>query len=217
MDAEDDRLTLTAGDREALTRLTQGSRPHSDRAKAILALAERNDVDYAAERSGLTYRQVRYWYIRFRAGGLQAMLPPSPVPSQAETLEPDGGVRGEAEVIEDSTEPEVPPPAAEAVPEPGPGRKPGGKARKKADKKSGKKAKKKADKKAKKAKKKADKSGDKAGRPGNKAGGLQKKAKKKSGKKSGKKSAKKNGKSGKKPRKKPAKKSGKGAKPRKKR
>lgn len=203
MDAADHRLTLSADDREALTRLTEGVRPHSDRAKAILALSERGDVDYAAERSGLTYRQVRYWYIRFQAGGLQAMLPRSPVTTEPETVEQESDVLNDDEVIEDITEPGALS-EGEVAPEPKPGRTSGRKSSKKKAKKKSKKDKKKSGKKSKKAKKKA--------------GGSQKKSAKKSVKKPDAKSGKKQKKkAGKKPKRKPVKKSGKGAKRRKKR
>lgn len=74
MDAADGLLTLTPAETEELSRLAEGSQPDSSRAKAILSLAESDDLDRAVDLSGLTVRQVAYWRGRFRSGRLPALM-----------------------------------------------------------------------------------------------------------------------------------------------
>lgn len=73
MDAVAAPFTLTAEETAVLSRLTAGSPPLGFRATAILSLAESGDLGRAAELSGLSTGQVRYWLGRFRSRRLGAL------------------------------------------------------------------------------------------------------------------------------------------------
>ena len=61
---------LTAQDRTVCERIAGGIAPHSQRAKALLVLNAEGTAAVAAEQSGLTVRQVRYWLTRFKNQGV---------------------------------------------------------------------------------------------------------------------------------------------------
>jgi transposase-like protein len=61
----EDKL-LTPTEREALKMISAGSAPHSQRAAALLAIDGGATQQQAAEQTGLTRGQVKYWLSKFR-------------------------------------------------------------------------------------------------------------------------------------------------------
>ena len=61
------QLHLTAEERTACQQIATGKAPYSQRAQAVLALADGASQAEAAQQSGLTENQVRYWLGRFRS------------------------------------------------------------------------------------------------------------------------------------------------------
>ena len=57
---------LTKHEQTVCMQLAKSESPHSQRALALLALNEENTQGQAAERSGLSAGQVKYWAVRFR-------------------------------------------------------------------------------------------------------------------------------------------------------
>ena len=64
--AQDQPQLLTPEERQVCTQIAAGEAPHSQRALALLALAQRVTQAEAGELSGLTEGQVRYWRDKFR-------------------------------------------------------------------------------------------------------------------------------------------------------
>ncbi len=63
-------IELSNGEKAGLEQIAGGEAPHSQRAKALLALSDSADLAAAGISSGLTVNQVRYWLGRFRGGRL---------------------------------------------------------------------------------------------------------------------------------------------------
>ncbi len=61
------QLHLTSDERTACQQIATGKAPYSQRAQTILALADGASQAEAAQQSGLTENQVRYWLGRFRS------------------------------------------------------------------------------------------------------------------------------------------------------
>lgn len=61
------QLYLTSEERTACEQIATSQAPYSQRAQAILALADGASQAEAAQQSGLTENQVRYWLGRFRS------------------------------------------------------------------------------------------------------------------------------------------------------
>ena len=57
---------LTAHEQAACMQIAEGEAPHNQRALALLALNEGHTQAQAAEKSGLSAGQVKYWVARFR-------------------------------------------------------------------------------------------------------------------------------------------------------
>ncbi|GIK56525.1 MAG: helix-turn-helix domain-containing protein [Chloroflexi bacterium] len=67
---QNEQLVLTAEERAGCIRVAAGEGPHSQRAQAVLALADGATMTEAAAQTGLTENQVKHWYGRFRHGRL---------------------------------------------------------------------------------------------------------------------------------------------------
>ncbi len=67
---QNEQLVLTAEERAGCTRVAAGEGPHSQRAQAVLALADGATLAEAAAQTGLTENQVKHWQGRFRNGRL---------------------------------------------------------------------------------------------------------------------------------------------------
>lgn len=67
---QNEQLVLTAEERAGCTRVAAGEGPHSQRAQAVLALADGTTLAEAAAQTGLTENQVKHWQGRFRNGRL---------------------------------------------------------------------------------------------------------------------------------------------------
>ncbi len=65
-----EQLVLTAEERAGCMRVAAGEGPHSQRAQAVLALADGATLAEAAMQAGLTENQVKHWQGRFRHGRL---------------------------------------------------------------------------------------------------------------------------------------------------
>ena len=77
---------LTSQEQTACKQITASEAPHSQRAKALLALNEGGTHAEAAEQSGLTLGQVKYWITRFRKQRLAVF--PEQILNEAEAEEP---------------------------------------------------------------------------------------------------------------------------------
>lgn len=89
---------LSPQERAACDQIASGETSHSQHAQALLALDEGGTQAQAAERSGLTPGQVKYWSGRFRAirlGIFPPVMPdqslPESVPASIETLAKEAG------------------------------------------------------------------------------------------------------------------------------
>jgi hypothetical protein len=87
-DVEQEAKLLSAQEREALKMISTGNDLQSQRAFALLAVDEGTTQKEAAQRSGLTAGQVKYWVGKFRRVRMD-MFPEEVL--QAEQLEPDQG------------------------------------------------------------------------------------------------------------------------------
>ncbi|HRQ40244.1 MAG TPA: helix-turn-helix domain-containing protein [Chloroflexota bacterium] len=67
---QNEQLVLAAEERAVCERVTAGKAPHSQRAQAVLALADGATLAEAAAKTGLTENQVKHWQGRFRNGRL---------------------------------------------------------------------------------------------------------------------------------------------------
>ena len=91
-----EQLVLTAEERAGCERVAAGEAPHSQRAQAVLALADGATLAEAAAQTGLTENQVKHWQGRFRHGRLaifpeellevEATAVASPLPITIESL-----------------------------------------------------------------------------------------------------------------------------------
>ncbi|HID51964.1 MAG TPA: helix-turn-helix domain-containing protein [Anaerolineae bacterium] len=80
------QLHLTSDERTACQQIATGKAPYSQRAQAILALADGASQAEAAQQSGLTENQVRYWLGRFRSKRLD-IFPESVHSDKQETVQ----------------------------------------------------------------------------------------------------------------------------------
>jgi hypothetical protein len=93
---------LSVQERAACEGLSSGEAPHSQWAQALLAIDEGASRAEAAQRSGLTSRQVRYWLSKFNKLGL-GIFPQPALESAAEELVVSGsGVLEGQEQVEAS-------------------------------------------------------------------------------------------------------------------
>ena len=87
-DVEQESKLLSAQEREAFKMISTGNDLHGQRALALLAIDEGATQKQAAERSGLTASQVKYWLGKFRQVRMDIF--PEQV-LQAEQLDSDQG------------------------------------------------------------------------------------------------------------------------------
>lgn len=88
MDEQNNQLLMTEEERAVCGRLAVGEAPHSQRARAMLILADGASLAETAVQSGLTENQVKHWLGRFRSQRLEifpetlrtAVPSPSPEP-----------------------------------------------------------------------------------------------------------------------------------------
>lgn len=152
-----EQLVLTAEERAGCARVAAGEGPHSQRAQAVLALADGATLAEAAAQAGLTENQVKHWQGRFRNGRV--------------TIFPEELLAVVAETAVTASTPDPDPVAVELPPEIAP-------AKEKKEKKAKKGKKKEGDKKKKKDKGKKDKKDkDKKGKKGKDKKGKGKKGK----------------------------------------
>lgn len=95
-------LVIDADERSALVQISAGEPPYSQRAQALLALADGAPQAEVVEQSNLTVNQVRYWLGRFRSRGL-TVFPEGLITAVAEAEEVEE-VDTFAELIEEAAE-----------------------------------------------------------------------------------------------------------------
>lgn len=71
MEEQNNPLLLTEEERAVCGRLAVGEAPHSQRARALLILADGTSLAETADQSGLTENQVKHWRGRFRSQRLE--------------------------------------------------------------------------------------------------------------------------------------------------
>lgn len=71
MEEQNNQLLLTEEERAVCGRLAVGEAPHSQRARALLILADGASLAETAVQSGLTENQVKHWLGRFRSQRLE--------------------------------------------------------------------------------------------------------------------------------------------------
>jgi hypothetical protein len=81
----EDKL-LAPTEREALKMISVGSAPHSQRAAALLAIDGGATQAQAAEQTGLTRGQVKYWLAKFRQVRLDIFPQPEAAPEQVDQV-----------------------------------------------------------------------------------------------------------------------------------
>jgi hypothetical protein len=79
---------LTSSEQSVCSRVAKGEAPHKQRALALLAINSGKSSAEAAEESGLSLGQVRYWLGRFRKLGLDIFaVEPAKKPTEAAKVE----------------------------------------------------------------------------------------------------------------------------------
>ena len=81
----EDKL-LTPKEREALKMISAGKDTHSQRAAALLAIDDGATQQQAAEETGLSRGQVKYWLSKFRQVRLDIFPQPETAPEQVEQV-----------------------------------------------------------------------------------------------------------------------------------
>jgi hypothetical protein len=81
----EDKL-LAPTERVALKMISAGSAPHNQRAAALLAIDGGATQAQAAEQTGLTRGQVKYWLAKFRQVRLDIFPQPEAAPEQVEQV-----------------------------------------------------------------------------------------------------------------------------------
>jgi hypothetical protein len=95
--APDKNELVTAQEQTVLEQIARGDAPYSQRAMALLALNDGSTQDQAAEKTGLSAGQVKYWAAKFRKQRLDIF----PNDSQ-DTQDTQDGKESQAEVVAES-------------------------------------------------------------------------------------------------------------------